>query len=312
MPATSRVRGTSVVFPLLLIGGGILILMDRMIPGFSPGPVIHRYWPLLLVFIGIGMVWDRVRPGSPDAPSFPIGTTLGTVLFLLLLFLMIWRGHTFARSVSNGSGNRNHHQEKVDLRGAKAVHLSVKMPAGNLRMDGGADSLLAADFNYGGRWSSPAVAYSVENGLGQLEVSQGSDDSFTVNGDNDWNLKVSDSVPLEVEVDLGAGHGEFRFAKVDLTRLEMNIGAGEADVDLSGERAKDLDAEISGGVGSATIRLPRNVGVVAEVHGGLGKVDLHGLKEEDGRYVNAAYGKSPATIHLTVDGGIGHISLQQD
>ena len=78
-----------------------------------------------------------------------------------------------------------------------------------------------------------------------------------------------------------------------------------------GERAKDLEAEIQGGVGEATIRLPKNVGVVATVHGGLGSIDTHGLKEEDGQYVNEAYGKSPTTIHLSVNGGIGSIKLQQ-
>jgi len=36
------------------------------------------------------------------------------------------------------------------------------------------------------------------------------------------------------------------------------------------------------------------------------------LKEEDGQYVNAAYGKSPNTLRLTVEGGIGHIRLEQE
>ena len=36
------------------------------------------------------------------------------------------------------------------------------------------------------------------------------------------------------------------------------------------------------------------------------------LKKEDGEYVNEAYGKSPATIHLTVQGGIGAIHLIEE
>ena len=60
------------------------------------------------------------------------------------------------------------------------------------------------------------------------------------------------------------------------------------------------------------MRLPKNIGVVATVHGGLGSIDVHGLKEEDGRYVNAAYGKAPNTLRLTVEGGIGHIRLEQE
>ncbi|MGB7727008.1 MAG: hypothetical protein WBL50_03175, partial [Candidatus Acidiferrum sp.] len=123
---------------------------------------------------------------------------------------------------------------------------------------------------------------------------------------------VNNHVPLELEIDVGAGRGDLNLANVDLTRLELNIGAGQANVDLTGERGKDLQAEIHGGVGEAVIRLPKNVGVVATVHGGLGSVDVHGLKEEDGEYTNAAYGKAPSTIHLTVEGGIGHIRLEEE
>jgi hypothetical protein len=134
-----------------------------------------------------------------------------------------------------------------------------------------------------------------------------------VNSDNTWNLKVSDEVPLELKVDVGAGRSDLHLSKVDLTRLELNIGAGQANVNLTGERGKDLQAVIHGGVGEAVVQLPKNVGVVATVHGGLGSVDVRGLKKnEDGQYVNAAYGKSPNTLRLTVEGGIGHIKLEQE
>ena len=111
---------------------------------------------------------------------------------------------------------------------------------------------------------------------------------------------------------MGAGRGDFRLAKVDLTRLEVNIGAGQVIVDLTGERAKDLEATIQGGVGEAVVKLPKNIGVVATVHGGLGSVDVRGLTKDDDRYINTAYGKSPQTLRLTVEGGIGHIKLEQE
>lgn len=117
---------------------------------------------------------------------------------------------------------------------------------------------------------------------------------------------------MELEIDLGAGQSDLNLSKIDLTRLQLNVGAGRANVDLSGERSKDLQAQIHGGVGEAVVRLPKNVGVVATAHGGLGSIDVHGLKEEDGQYVNAAYGKSPNTLRLNVEGGIGHIRLDQE
>jgi hypothetical protein len=314
MAENRGVRSGSVVFPMLLIAFGALILFTREFPNLDPWPVVGKYWPLILIFAGAGMFWDRShRLRNPEAPSaFPIGATLGTAIFLLVLLALIWRGHTYAaREWPSHSTMKSHKLESIDRKDAKSVRMSVKMPAGDLAMSGGADSLLSADFLFGSSWHEPKIEYSVNNGAGELSIEQEGGGTLVTNSDNTWNLKVNDSIPIDLEIDIGAGRGVLRFAKVDLTRLELNIGAGQADVDLTGERAKDLEAEIQGGVGEATIRLPKDVGVVAVVHGGLGSIDTHGLKEEDGQYVNAAYGKSPTTIHLSVNGGIGSIRLQQ-
>jgi len=315
MSQNRRVRSSSVVFPLLLIAFGVMVLLSRSLPYFHPWPVIRSYWPLILIFIGAGMIWDRSRqsknPGDP--PAFPIGSTVGTVLFIFIMLFLMARGHAFSkREYASSTTARNHHTQSVDAKGAKAVRMSVKMPAGEIHMSGGAEHVLEGDFNYGDGWLPPNIDHSVSDGVGELDLTQDSGGKLMVRSDNTWNLKVSDSLPLDLEVDVGAGRGEFRFAKVNLTRLELNIGAGQVEVDLSGERAKDLEVEVHGGVGEATVRLPKNVGVVATVHGGLGSVDTQGLKQEDDQYVNEAYGKSPTTIHLNVNGGIGSIKLQQE
>jgi len=315
MSQSRGVRSSSVVFPLLLIAFGVMVLLSRSLPNFHPWHVIRSYWPLILIFVGAGMLFDRSRrPKNPGDPApFPVGSTLGTVLFLLVIFVLAWRLHPAAyHDTIYASRSAYHHNKVIETAGAKAVKMSVKMPAGEIRIGGGASQVLEGDFNYGDGWLSPKIDYSVSDGVGELDLSQESAGKLMTHSDNTWNLKVNDALPLDLEVDVGAGRGEFRFAKVNLTRLELNIGAGEVDVDLSGERAKDLEVDVHGGVGEANIRLPKNVGVVATVHGGLGSVDTHGLKEEDGQYVNEAYGKSPTTIHLTVNGGIGSIKLQQE
>jgi hypothetical protein len=317
MAREGRVRSGSIVGPLLLISFGTLLLLWRWLPDFDPWPVLWKYWPLLLILVGLGMFVDRVqRQNHPEAPSaFPVGSAIGTVFFLLALVFLLWHNHSYQRHEwTRFSSSRSHVSKTIDKDGAKAVRVSLEMPSGELRLEGGADHLLVADFSSGAAWSAPDVDYDVQNGVGELKISQGGAGHVIMgNSDNDWNLKFTDSLPIELKIDVGAGKGELRLAKVDLTRLEVNIGAGQAVVDLTGERAKDLQAEIHGGVGEAIIRLPKNIGVVATVHGGLGSVDVHGLKsEDDGQYVNEAYGKAPNTIHLTVEGGIGHIRLDQE
>ena len=74
MSRDGRVRSTSVVFPLLLIGFGALLLLWRWMPFFDPWPVLWTYWPLLLILVGAGMFWDRAqrRSDPQGAPGFPI------------------------------------------------------------------------------------------------------------------------------------------------------------------------------------------------------------------------------------------------
>jgi hypothetical protein len=97
-----------------------------------------------------------------------------------------------------------------------------------------------------------------------------------------------------------------------VTRLEMSMGAGQVDLDLTGDRKSDLTVDLKGGVGQATVRLPRKVGVVATASGGIGSIDAHGLRHSDDEYTNEAYGKTPATIRLRVQGGIGQITLIEE
>ena len=79
---------------------------------------------------------------------------------------------------------------------------------------------------------------------------------------------------------------------------------------------KDAEAiggdENAGGVGQATIRLPKDVGVTAHAAGGIGSIRAEGLHENGSEYKNDAYGKTPYTIKLDVQGGIGEIELIQE
>ena len=99
MSQQGRTRSGSVVFPLLLIALGTLFLLWRWLPDFDPFPVLWKYWPLFLILVGAGMLWDRVqRHRDPQtAPSFPAGSMIGTLLFLIVLMALLWHHHSTRR-----------------------------------------------------------------------------------------------------------------------------------------------------------------------------------------------------------------------
>ena len=302
-------RRVSLVVPIILITIGALFLVRNWRPDFEPWPILRDYWPLILIFIGVGKIWDSTyRSRNPNAPpGVSVGATVGTLAFVVVLVILFWHGRSFSRR--HGFSGSKHTTKIVEPQRAKSAHARLDMGAGQLTINGGANDLLDADFTYTDSYEEPRVDYSVDNGVGQLKISQESRSMRFGRSQNDWNLRFSKDIPLELKVDMGAGQGNLHLRDVPLTRLDLNLGAGQMDVDLTGDRKTDLTADIEGGVGQADIRLPRSVGVIAHASGGIGSIEVHGLKHDGDSYTNDAYGKSPATIHLKVEGGIGQITL---
>jgi hypothetical protein len=307
---------TSLVLPVVLIAIGAMFLYANWRPAFDPWPILRTYWPLILVFVGLGKMWDATRArknpyGTSRAGGVSLGATFGALAFVLVLVILFWHGRAFTHDRRHFD-DLQHESRTVDRQGAKSVDVSLETGSGELNISSGSSHLLDADFHYSGSYETPRVEYNVAEGIGHLSISQDSGSTHFGAKHNQWNLRLSNDVPLELKVEMGAGRGQLRLRDMPVTRLEMKMGAGQADVDLTGDRKSDLIADLQGGVGQVTIRLPRKVGVVVHASGGIGSVDAHGLRHEDGEYTNESYGKTPATIRLTVQGGIGQISLVEE
>ena len=308
-------RRTSLVLPIVLVTIGAMFLYANWRPAFDPWPILRTYWPLILIFVGLGKMWDvtraRQNPDGTPRSSVSLGPTVGALAFVLVLVVLFWHGRAFTRD-RHYSSDLQHQSRTVDRQGAKSVDVSLETSAGEFNISGGSSHLLDADFNYSGSYETPRVDYNVADGVGHLNISQDSGGTHFGTTHNQWNLHFSNEVPLELKVQMGAGRGQLHLRDMPVTRLEMSMGAGQADLDLTGDRKNDLVAHLEGGVGQVTIRLPRKVGFVVRASGGIGAVDAHGLRHQDGEYTNEAYGKTPATIRLTVQGGVGQITLIEE
>ncbi len=200
--------------------------------------------------------------------------------------------------------------EVVEAGRAEMVRAEVRMPAGELRIQGGAEKLMEGEFTFPADWR-PEVRYEETGFRGRLNVGLGRGKKVIPAGDmsNVWHLRLRNDVPIDLFVSLGAGVGELDLSGLSLRSLEVGMGAGELNLDLSGEWKRNFAVKVRGGVGEADIRLPREVGVVVVAKGGIGEIHTPGLRKEGGRYVNEAYGESPITIEVDVTGGIGEINL---
>jgi hypothetical protein len=195
---------------------------------------------------------------------------------------------------------------------AKTARADIVMGVGELSVEGGAKELMQAEFRYNVEEWKPEVKYAVASQRGVLSVRQPSipwKKAWYSNARYEWDVKLSNHVPLDAHVVLGTGKSKLKLGGMNLTSLRVEGGVGECQLDLSGNWSRDLDVEIRGGIGQVAVKLPRNVAVRVKTSGGLGAVHTHDLKADGDYYVNDAFGKPGPVLRVDIAGGIGEIDL---
>jgi len=202
--------------------------------------------------------------------------------------------------------------QTVALEGATRAEVGLHMNAGELRVRGAEqEALLEASFEYSRERDRPVVDYRRFGDKGTLQVRRSRRNSIPFGRvRNRWDFNLSKAVPLDLDIDLGAGQSDIDLRGLKLQRVEIDMGVGEMTLDLQGPHQKSFNVKIDGGVGSGKIYLPFEVGVRVKVDGGLGSIDTHGLTKQGGSYVNEAYEKSAVVIEVEVDAGIGSLDLR--
>jgi hypothetical protein len=210
------------------------------------------------------------------------------------------------------AGELQTESETVELGEAESVRANLKMAAGELKVGGGAASLMEADFAYNVADWQPEVSYDdVSSGTGTLSVKQPDENTGMSDDDrNEWNIHLNDGVPTNLHVVMGAGKSDFDLSGLNLTGFDLRVGAGPSTVDLAGDWDRDVETSIQGGAGKATVRLPSQMGVRVDVAGGLGEIQAEGLSRDGDAYVNDAYGESEATLDVDIEGGVGLVRLE--
>ena len=192
----------------------------------------------------------------------------------------------------------------------KELQLRLDLGAGDLKVGTGTRKLMQAYFTYNVPSWKPQTDYHEAGGVGTLTVRQPSGHhGHFGNTKYEWDLRLAQDVPIDFHLNFGAGKAQLDLGGLNMRDVTVDMGVGSLTMDLRGYPKHDYNVHVSGGVGEAVLHLPSNVGVYATATGGIGGINVHNLRQESGHYVNDAYGKSPVTIHINVEGGVGQIQL---
>ncbi len=230
------------------------------------------------------------------------------LLLIITVLALAGLGCIFTSSV----GRMDSSSEVIELEGIQKADVELRMGAGELTVSSGTRELLEGDFRYSSRDYRPRIDYSVVSGnRGELVIEQEEVRSFNLNSDYrlEWDLSLTDSIPLDIYVSLGAGKSTLDFSGLKLESLEIDMGAGDLEVYLPGKLSADLPVSIQGGIGELTIYLPEDTAVEADMTGGLGELNVYDLERQGGRYIAGNPDRDPS-IQLNVEAGIGEMTVE--
>jgi len=207
------------------------------------------------------------------------------------------------------AGETRREQQSIELDGSASTRVSLEMSAGELNVSSGAAKLMEAEFTYNVDRLKPTVEHGSSGAESEIRISQTQSSGLAFGAMARWDLRLNDSVLMDIVAKLGAGQAEMNLGGVNLRNLEIGIGAGQVHVDLRGMPKRSYGVRINGGVGQTVVYLPRSAGISATAAGGLGSISMNGLEKRGERWINTGHESDPVQITVDIKGGIGEIQV---
>jgi hypothetical protein len=208
------------------------------------------------------------------------------------------------------NGSEENGKVMIEKDKAKELQLELNLGAGELNIEKGASEWVEGSIDYNQDSLKPDVSYKLkgDKGIGVIEQeNKGLLDKIKIGElKNEWNLTLTDEIPVDLRVNSGASDTKLDLKGLNLKELNVNAGVGDITIDLGGKWTEGFDAALALGVGQSTIILPNDVGVKIESSKGIGSADFDDfISKGNGVYVNEAYEDADVIINLKTDLGVG-------
>jgi len=301
------------VGPILLIIIGLVLLLSTLGLLEMSWWELWRLWPILLVLAGLDILSRHSRWASAAVAVLSVALVAG------VFYLLLARPEPLRPFFTARSGALVVHPVTEDLRGAKQVHVDIRMGLGDLRLSALDDSvhLLEGYLNYPERWSAaPHVSYRVSGNEGRLLIESRSGQGWAIpfwgysNGES-WTIKLSREVPLSIGIEAGASSSILDLSHLRLQDLRVRGGVGRMEVLFPAE-GEHMAARVQGGVGEVVLRVPESVAARIRIEGGLGGRQISGRFARVGAetYESPAYATAASRLDVFVEGGVGSLRVE--
>jgi hypothetical protein len=194
------------------------------------------------------------------------------------------------------------------LDGAASARLELGYGAGTLRLAGGAEPglLYQGTFAGGVRQDASRRGDRVE---ATLRHASNAPQILGWARPLDWDLRVADRVPIDLEVRTGASRVRLDLAGLQVRSLKIETGASDVDVVLPAHGR--CRVEIEAGAADVRVRVPEGVAASVRTSSALASVNVDPTRfpRIDGTHRSPDYETAAARADIEIDGGLASFSV---
>jgi hypothetical protein len=298
-------RSRGLVFPLLLIGIGVIVLLVNT--GVLSQDALQRLgdlWPLLLVILGLQLILNHTLPRQ-RATWVGLGATVIIVVAAVLYATLAPASSLGARQadVSEHLGGLTAATLDMNYSGA-----TVEVQAASL-----GDVLYRAHIDYPGGENPPT--FSIDHETGTLAIRESSGFSaFHLFGSNRRHLLITltDQIPWTIKIDGGAANLRLDLRHLQLSKLAIAGGASRIDAQLPAPKGT-VALAVSGGASDVTLRAPTETQWRVSVNGGASAISINGSTSGalgDFQQQSPGYGAATSRYDIEISGGASHLDFR--
>lgn len=294
----SLFRRYEIAGPVFMVVLGSVLLMNSLgILGWGTWELLWRLWPILLVTVGIEIIIGRRNLWISTGVVIVIVGLLGGVIWYVDPPQLAYRDELEEASV---------HQALDDIEQAR---LTFKPAVGRLDLSRSQDTGILVSGSYQTQNDGQVYAgYEVDGRTGIFEMK--TQPVMMIPNDNgwEWELDLTDQIPLDLEMSMGVGELVADLSELDLSALDVNQAVGEVVVTLAAEES--YSGEFSQAIGKIQVEIPESAGVRIKVSRAISSLSIPSDFDQYGDfYYSPNYEDAEIKIQLEISQAIGSIEV---
>lgn len=259
---------------------------------------LYIFWPLLLILLGISIFLKGKKNGEP-------------VMAILVLASFLFIGYYL---ISHKTDNK----ENIQRVNTISEDIPSDIEEGKIVLNTGAISIRISDtaekFVKGTSESNvfePKINQYTNGKVRNFELkNELSNIIFRAKPKNSLDLKITKTIPIDLEINSGASILDLNLSEIKLKKLSLDCGASTIDLRLGSEILNDSRINIGAGASKVSITVPKNLGVNLDFNAALLNKNLNGFEKiSNTNYKSLDYEKAEKKINLKIDAGVSSVEI---